>query len=190
MLRTHHPTLGAAAVLAERQGVHLAAADGYVAAHLSDLDAFCGVLSLFRDEYAAALGHVHAGLDASAARADLLAQAFLTCRRLYVEADEAAAQELGATGDAVAEVVAVVPAGHVSDQPPTPVTDASSDDSGAKQRIPLEDRGGTPIESPTQALLDGAQDVHDSAQSLASGVHDLQETLDDLTAYDDFEAAS
>ena len=190
MLRTDHPTLDAAAVVAERQADHLHAADRFVSTHLSDLDAFRGVLSLFRDEYAAALGHVHAGLEASASRAALLGDAFLRCRRLYAAVDEQAAAHLVSMADAVDEVVPVVPVGHVSAPPPPPLpapADAPALPDLPDLPMPGEEGGGA---SPTLGLLDEVAGVQDSAVSLDSGVRDLDATLDDLAAYDDFEHAS
>ena len=88
MLRVRGVDLVEAEQASQRQRGNLTSMDEYVREHLSHLDAFGGVLGLFRAEYAAALAATHAGLGGGRDRAVSLGAGFATCRREYEEAEE------------------------------------------------------------------------------------------------------
>lgn len=177
MLRVRGADLLDAGRAAGSQQGQLTTMDGYVRDHLSRLGAFTGVLGLFRDQYAAALGSVHHGLAAGGDRALALSIGFDTCHRAYTEAEERSRDLLDRlTGS-------VQGAGEVklerAVQPLRERPGAWHDVADLGEALGRLDQAG-------EDLQQSWTDVQDSWEGVRTEAGELGATVEDLGSYADF----
>lgn len=169
-LRVQADELSAAGEVADGQRTNLGQMDRYASDHLSRLEAFGGVLALFRGQYAAALESVHAGLRAEGARSGGLTDGFSTCRQEFADAD----QRSQALLDRVTTSVRLVAEAKLE----TEVTTVRTQGGPWAQVVEARDA--------IHGLTSSASAVRDSWHGLEAEVDELATTTDDLRSYSAF----
>lgn len=169
-LRVQADELSAAGEVADGQRRNLSEMDRYASEHLSRFDAFGGVLTLFRGQYADALASVHSGLRNEGARSGGLTDGFGACRRDFAEVDQRSQAMLDRVTASVREVAeakleAEVQVVHTQGGPWTQVVEARDAISG---------------------LTSAASAVQDNWGGLQAEVDELAATTDDLRSYSAF----
>lgn len=169
-LRVQADELSAAGDVAEGQRTNLGQMDRYTSDHLSRLEAFGGVLTLFRGQYAEALESVHAGLRAEGARSAGLTDGFSTCRQEFAEADQRSQALLDRVTDSVRQVAEA--------KLEAEVTTVRTQGGPWAQVVEARDA--------IAGLTSSAHAVQDSWNGLGDEVDELADTTDDLRSYTAF----